>query len=134
MTIGEDLFMENDLAGSSVRVSGPGSQLIVNGSLNIGTETRMGGYRIYVEDEGLFAVAGDAGGDEYTAGIHMANGILAVDSVDQRPDAGTGRLGWFTIARFGQSRRRRPRTDLRRTAGAGAECCNSPQKTFPDKE
>jgi len=90
MTIGRDLFLESDMAGSTVRISGPGSRLTVNGNLNLGLPSLLGGYRIHVEDEGLFAVAGSADGDPDATGIHLANGILVVERIQNRNIRGYG--------------------------------------------
>lgn len=90
MTIGRHLLLEDDFTGSTVRVSGPGSRLTVNGDLDLGSELGVGGYRICLEDQGVFTVVGDARGDADTAGIHLTNGILAVDMVDGRNIRGYG--------------------------------------------
>jgi hypothetical protein len=90
MTIGQDLLAETTFKDGVVRVSGPGSRLTVNGDIRFVKTGRPANYRIHVEDQGVFSVAGSAEGGSGAAGIHLENGILIADRILGRDIMGYG--------------------------------------------
>jgi hypothetical protein len=89
MTVGGHLFRSTSLEGGSLRVSGPGSRLTANRDLD-NIQSSAGLYPIRLEDQGVFAVVGDAGGSSNAAGIHLENGILIAERMAGRPVRGYG--------------------------------------------